>query len=244
MTTVSKCLVVFAVAVSLAFLGFASAVLQGGPNYQSQLKDPMLNGYVFETTKVTEDTKDLKAGTAIYSVKTRRPKQAADGTWAEEVLEKDSPVLSKVIIAARNHLNSQQEAELQRIREGDKDGDGPEVLGIEELKVEIQRAITEINEDKLAFQRRETLLTTELQTIQKAISDVTETSQNETAKAAKLQISATRRREDVLRLENQLKEIETDLFRAEQQREKLEDLLIRVQSKVQRLKRRNKQLKY
>ena len=117
-------------------------------------------------------------------------------------------------------------------------------MGIEELKVEIKRAIKEINEDKAAFQMRETLLTAELQTIQKAISGVTETAQNETAKAAQLQITATRRREDVFRLKNQLEEIETDIFRAEQQRKKLEDFLIRVQSKVQRLKRRNKQLKY
>ena len=244
MTIVSKCLVVFAVAVSLAFLGFASAVLQGGPNYQSQLKDPMLNPYVFETSKVKKTTENLKAGTTIYSVKTRRPKADADGKRAVEVLEKDSPVLSKVIIAARTHLKKEQEDELKRIREGHKVDDGQEVLGINKLKVEIERAIKEINEDKAAFQERESLLISELQTIQNEISNETVKAQKKTAEAQTLQKKAKWRREDVYRLKNQLEEIETDIFRAEKQREKLEDLLIRVQSKVQRLKRRNKQLNY
>ena len=236
MTTVSKCLVVFAVAASLAFLGFASAVLQGGPNYESQLKDPMLNGYVFETTK-------NKDGKITYTVTTRRPQADAEGKLVEKVLEKGSPVLTKVIIAARNHLKSQQEDELQRIR---REVDGYEEKGrkIPGLQEKINRAIQEIDEDKEAFQKRAALLVADLQRIQKAISDVTETAQNETAKAEQLQITATRRREDVYRLKNQLEEIETDIFRADKQRENLQDLLIRVQSKVQRLQRRNKQLKY
>ena len=183
MTTVSKCLVVFAVAASLAFLGFASAVLQGGPNYQSQLKDPMLNGYVFETTKVQKATEEMKAGTTIYTVKTRRPIQDADGNSAEEVLEQDSPILTKVIIAARTHLKKKQEDELQRIREGYKDDDEQDVLGINKLIVEIERAIKEINEDKEAFKKRETLLLAELQSIQTATSGVIETAQNATAES-------------------------------------------------------------
>ncbi|MCH7989985.1 MAG: hypothetical protein IID46_12655 [Planctomycetes bacterium] len=228
---------------SLAFLGFASAVLQGGPNYQSQLKDPLLKDYVFETTKVKKKTKDLKAGTKLYTVTTRRPQQDDEGNWAEEVIERNSPVLAQVIIAARNHLKGEQEEELRLIR---RELDGYEENGrnVPGLQEKINRAIKEINEDTSAFQKREALLVAELQRIQKELSDVTDDAQNETVAAEKLQKEATSRREDVYRLKNQLEEIETDLYRAEQQRKKLEDLLIRVQSKVQRLKRRSKQLRY
>jgi hypothetical protein len=243
MTTVSKCLVVFTVVASLAFLGFASAVLQGGPNYQSQLDDSILNGYVFGTSKVKKKTKDFKAGTILYTVKTRRPKQDEDGDWSEEVIKKDSPILSQVIIAARNHLTSDQEDELRLIR---RELDGYEENGrkFPGLQDKIYDAIKAINDDTVAFQKREALLVAELQRIQKDLSAVTANAQNETVEAEKLQKEATSRREDVYRLKNQLEEIETDIYRAEQQRDKLEDLLIRVQSKVQRLKRRNKQLRY
>ena len=239
MTTVSKCLVVFVVAASLAFLGFASAVLQGGPNYQSQLKDPMLNGYIVETTKVKKRGKT----THTYTVTTRRPQQDAEGNWSGEVLEQDSPVLTEVIIAARKHLKGEQEKELEQIRRviDGYEENGQKVPGLQD---QITRAINEIEEDKKAFTKRETFLVAELGEIQKGIGKVTELAQNETAKAEQLQLTATRRREDVFRLKNQMEELKTDIFRAEKQRETLEDLLIRVQSKVQRLERRNKQLRY
>ena len=211
MTTVSKCLVVFAVVASLAFLGFASAVLQGGPNYQSQLKDPLLNGYVFETTQVKKATKDFKAGTTLYTVTTRRPQQDDEGNWAKEVIERNSPVLAQVIIAARDHLKAEQTKELERLEEGYREDDGREVLGIKKLEVEIERAIKEINEDKAAFQKREEMLVAALQGIQREIGTVTEEAQNETVEAEKLQKEATSRREDVYRLKNQLEEIETDI---------------------------------
>ena len=248
MTTVSKCLVVFAVAASLAFLGFAAAVLQGGPNLKAQLKDPLLRDYVFETTVGKKGT--------TYSVKKRKPEPGAGAAEAVEgdeeaagsaptgrVLKKDSSVLDEVLIAARKDLEKDQDVEKKRIRR--------EIEGYEEnnrkvagLKDKIKQARTEIEADTQAMEKREAQLVAELQRIQKAISVVTENAQKQSVEANQLRNLATRRREDVFRLENQLKELQTDKFRAVEQRKKLDDLLIRLQSKVQRLKRRNKQLKY
>lgn len=253
MTTVSKCLVVFAVAASLAFLGFAAAVLQGGANLKAQLKDPLLRDYVFETAVSKEK------GTT-YSVKKRKPEsgaaQPADGEEVAEgdeeaagsaptgeSLQRDSAVLAQVIIAARKDLKKEQDDEKERLRR--------EIEGYEEnerkvpgLQDKIKRAKAEIEADTRAMEKREKQLVDELQRIQKAISDVTESAQKQSVEANQLRNLATRRREDVFRLENQLKELQTDKFRAVEQRKKLDDLLIRLQSKVDRLKRRNKQLKY
>lgn len=238
MTTVSKSLVVFTIAASLAFMGFAAATRQGGPNYQAQLNDPILKDYVFESAT------DANTGQTTYSVKKRRPDQPGEGgQMTQQVLASNVPVLADAIIKARTNLRAAQQAERQELTgeiEGFEEG-GRRVPG---LRQRIERARAEIAQDIEAMTRREAQLVDELQRLQEVIGRLTEAAQNETNTALQLRTLATRRREDVFRLTSQLKELQTDKYAAEAQREKLDDLLTRVQSQVDRLQRRNEQLEY
>lgn len=240
MTTLSKCFVVFALVASLAFLGFAAAVRQGGQNYKAQINGPDLRGYVFETTVGVEQT--------TYGVRVRAPQAAPAGEGAEaaapagESLANNNPVLADVIVKAREDLKRKQEDELQKIsRELDGyEENGRKVLG---LRDKITRAEKQVEEDIQAMKKREDLLRAELQKMQQAISGLSDEAQKKSQNAQQLQNEATRRREDVGRLKNQLEELQTDKYRAMEQEKKLKDLLRRLKENVDRMERRNAQLK-
>ena len=211
MTKTSKCLVVFILAASAAFLGFVSATVVGGPNWGAESRE--LTGYVFQRTGDTA---------ASWSV---------NSNAAGDTFSKSSLLLPETIVEARKHTNSRHQEELKQL-----DADIPKVRG------QLEQAQQLIEVDQKAIQLRFEQLTAELQALHKQINDVSlegiQVSQESQATNQQLE----RRREDVLRLINQLAEIRTELFQAIEQQERLRDEMIQIQGNIDPLKRREQQL--
>ncbi len=211
MTKISKCLVVFTVAASAAFLGFVSATVVGGPNWGAESRE--LTGYVFQKTGDTATS---------WSV---------NSNAAGDTFSKSSLLLPEAVVEARKHSKSRHQEELKQL-----DADIPKV------REELQQAqqLTEI--DQKAIQLRFEQLTAELEALRKQINDVSEEGIQISQEAQATNQQLERRREDVLRLINQLAEIRTELFQAVEQQKRLRDEMIQIQGNIDPLKRREQQL--
>ena len=94
-TIISKCLAVFTMVASIAFLGFVGATAIGGPNWN--VESQKLIGFVFK--------KDGESA-GSWSVKARRPSQTFSASNA---------LLPEAIVKARGQLKQEQQAELKTI---------------------------------------------------------------------------------------------------------------------------------
>ena len=94
-TIISKCLAVFTMVASIAFLGFVGATAIGGPNWN--VESQKLIGCVFK--------KDGESA-GSWSVKARRPSQTFSASNA---------LLPEAIVKARGQLKQEQQAELKTI---------------------------------------------------------------------------------------------------------------------------------
>jgi chromosome segregation ATPase len=99
MTKFGKCLVVFAVAASFAFLGFAWVSMMGGPNWDAEAG--ALPGYAIQKSG-DKWTVNERVGGATVSVQR-------------------STVEAAAIIAARDDLQKKQEAEIKRLNQETKE---------------------------------------------------------------------------------------------------------------------------
>src|SRR5256885_1700601 len=98
MTKLGKCLVVFAVGASFAFLGFAWVSLMGGPNMEAEA------GALPEYTIQKEDGPDGK-----WTVK--------DRVSGRSVTVAAANVQAAALIAARRDLKKQQDDELKKLQD-------------------------------------------------------------------------------------------------------------------------------
>ncbi len=212
MTKISKCLAVFTTAACLAFLGVASVSLVAGPNWEAEARE--LSDFSFEKSD---------GETITWSVE-------------ETVLEKpvsngSSPVLPKVIIAARKSLKRKQDDELLQLRDD-----------IDKIEPRLEEAKQFIKVDLQAIAQRKAELVAELEEIHRNTEDVSSQGIKRSQLAQATRATVAQRREDVIRLRTQLAEIRTDKFRATEQIILLRDALATVRSSLERLERRWEQL--
>lgn len=214
MTKISKLLAVLVSAACFAFLGFALVLFVGGPNWQALSRAEDLGNYAFDRT--TSEPPQ-------WTVKRKRPEGnvgTATGSLAE------------AIIAARKDLDQRQKADIKAASD--------KLPGLED---ELKQVRTRLSADRNALQAREKWLGEQYEALRSRQQEVSAETVKTTKAVHDALQTAKSRREDALRLQNQLEEIAVDRFRAEEQRRKLEILLIEVQAEIDRLERRNAGLK-
>ena len=101
MTKIGKCLVVFVVGASFAFLGFAWVSMMGGPNWDAEAA--ALPDYTIQKSDDGRWTVTERVGAASVSV------------------QPSSTVEAAAIIAARDDLQKKQQAEIDRLKKETKD---------------------------------------------------------------------------------------------------------------------------
>jgi len=218
MTKISKCLAVGTVVACLAYLSFVSVSVVGGPNWASKMNQEDLRAsYV-----ITESEQD-EEGNTTFGITSRKAGAAVGGSL---------PHRPAAIVAARKDFDAQLKSEIQELEQN--------ITEVEDRLAEAR----EFNEvDTKAMQTRLTELKAELAAINTAIAEVSDEAVARSAEAERVLDNVRQRREDVMRLSNQLEVILTDIYQAERQAERLRDELWRVRGRIDRLKRRNEQLK-
>lgn len=213
-TTISKCLAVFTAAASLLFLGFAVISTAAGPNWESEIDE--LPQFTFSKTTGEQQT--------TWSVKERATEETVPVTY--------ETVLASAVIAARERLKEDQKERLEALE------DETRTVG-----VRLSEAKRLIELDTQAIDKRIAQLDAELADLNAQILAKIEEGTRIAEQISTVQADTEERREEVIRLEVQLKEIRADKFRALEQKKKLSDLLVRVNGNIERVERRNRQLR-
>lgn len=141
-------------------------------------------------------------------------------------------ILPEVIVAARSRLKQDQEAELGELRRQ-----------TDAVSVRLKQYKEWIATDLKAVDARVAQLKTDLTDINQQIIDKTTEGTKLAEETSQVQVDTETRRQEVIRLQAQLKEIRADKFRADEQKKRLVDLLARVTGNIDRVDRRNRQLR-
>lgn len=215
MNTVAKILVVFVAASSLAFLAFAAAMRNGGPDWKGEMRSPELQKeFVFSTETGDKTT---------YSVKHRRSDSS--------VIDK-TPVLAEAVLKARKRLDEETTKRLQEL--------SPKP---EQLQTTLKTVIEFVAADKKGVEVREQMLDERFQQLWADIQAVGVKFSELTLQTQDVLRVAQERREEVYRLVNQLELLRNDHFAAQVQQKYLEDELIRLEDNKRKLESRQGQLK-
>jgi hypothetical protein len=215
MNTIGKILVVFVTALSLGFLAFAAAFRNGGPDWKGEMRSPELQR---EFMFVTEpgDT----------------PKYSAINRKAEKSISDKKLVMAEVVLDARKTL----EQELSN-KQRDLDPQIPK------LQKDLKDITDSIAADKAGVAAREKNLNDQFQKLWQQLEVTGDQYSQMTVLTQDVMKVLQERREEALRLSNQLALLRNDLFAAEDQRLKLDNELVRLEQNRQRLQQRNDQLK-
>lgn len=205
MTKLSKVLVVFITFASLAFMAFAGAVLIAGPNWSVEAEAEDLERYKFETQEAEGE----------------KPTHTVAELYGEQRQLKSTKVLADAVIAARQDLLSKQSSEITKIDQQ-----------LPQYESKIQEIRELIGLHLPALEKREQELAQALEQLESQVEDVGNQMVLTSQEAQARRIEAIQRREDILRLTNQLELIRADLFKAEQQQKQLRDLLYRLDGKI------------
>lgn len=240
MTTIGKCLVVAMTILALAFLGFVSVSMVGGPDFQAHLDDETLQGYAF-TSEVDEVSGKVK-----WSASARRPRPTVEQgrvTGYEEVsIEADTPLLASAIVKARKDLKQQQDEQIaaleQRI-DGHTDAQGRKIPGLRQ-QIDHARALQQA--DLKAMEARLDELNQVLEAAHEEVNRLSRELIRASEEVVRKRGEARRRREEVDRVQHQIKEVQADIYRLTEQRKTLEDTLVRRRGIADRLERRRQQL--
>lgn len=221
MNTVGKILVVFVTASSLGFLAFVSALRNGGPDWQSEIRstDPQR-----PTDLQKEFVFNVDPGEKVtYSVKHRRTETS--------VIDK-TPVLAEAVLKARKRLEDDANKKLQELTKQPEDLQA--LLKTMKELIPADKQGVEIREQKITERIQQ--LWAEMQTIGNQFSELTIQTQE-------ILGIAQVRREEGYRLSNQVEMLRNDKFAAIEQQKVLEFELIRLEENKRRLERRQSQLK-
>lgn len=219
MNTAVKILIVFVTACSLSFMALAGAISLGGPNWWGR------------TQALTEFTFEASAGeTTTYSA-SYRP--------TGESVKSGSDSLADVVVAALN-----KESQVLTAKEQELD----QRIAAEQANIQALKSYQE--KDVAALDARAAEFAVELKRINTQITNTINNSATQEADsvAEKLQAMTAqgellkKRREDVLRLRDQLALVRTDRDRLAEQKQELEDILILLESSISQLERRSQQL--
>ncbi len=212
MTRFAKLLAIFLAVASLAFAGFAIATWFGGPDWEG-----LLRAEVFKEYKITRGGAPDFIWTAVRS--------SDDGQVAS------SKKLPEVLVKVMDDALKIQQEELAKLTERE-----PQL----QARVEILKKAEEQDQEALAAY--ETDLRTQLKAIRDEEVKVGGQVITATAEAQKLENVIVSRREDILRLKQQVEELRADQFRLLEIQKQLNNLLIQVQGDAQRAELRKELL--
>lgn len=213
MTRIGKILAIFVAIASLSFVGFAIATVFGGPDWQSVMQAKYFDGY-----RISKSTGPDATWTAIRG---SDEQQVASSKVLPEVLSK---VMDEVHSSNQQKIQELQAklpvlearvAELAAAREADKKA----------LDLYVERRRAEVNKVR---EQNETV----------SAQVVTATTE-----AQKLENLIAARREDILRLKQQVEELRGDLFRLQEIEFQLDNLRNQVDGTLANARVREKLLK-
>ncbi|SFI53796.1 hypothetical protein [Planctomicrobium piriforme] len=212
MTKFGKLLAVFIAAASLAFAGFAIATVFGGPDWLQMTQAGYLDYYKF----------------------TQGP--APDFTWtATRIADGQTVATSKrlpeVLSKVLDEVATRQQTELQTLTEREPILQ-TRVESLEKAKASDEAALVEYE-----TQLRARLAATRVQEAELATKIIAATNE-----AQKLENVTEARREDVIRLQQQINELRADEFRLVAVQTQLQNLLIQFQGDQIRAKARQQSL--
>lgn len=224
LTTISKCLAVFTVVASLLFLGIAVISSAAGPNWAGDIEELP----EFSFTETVSET-----GTT-WGVKSR-----SDADFSK------TGILPEAVVAARKKLRDEQD---DRIKELDRqiaamDARLNGTWNATKTARVAPGAKQIIEVDLKAIDARIVQLRTDLADIKLQIIAKTSAGTKLAEEITQVQANTETRREEVIRLQAKLEEIRADKFRAKEQQKRLIDLLARVTGNIDRVERRNQQLR-
>lgn len=220
MNTVAKVLIVFVTGASLTFMAVSGAVTLGGPNWWGRAQ--AMEEFTFTSTTDANGT--------TYS-STHRPSGEQAGS---------SKVLAEVVVSSLNKesqiLNAREQQLDQRIASEQaniqalKDFQEKDTAAMDVRAQEFQAELDRLNEE---------IKTTLNNTATQAEDSVAENLQAMTAQGELLK----KRREDVLRLRDQLALVRADAKRLAEQQRELENILALLDASITQMERRTAQLK-
>ena len=217
MTTISKVLAVFVSVASIAFMAFALAQRTGGPNWEAEAReDDLQAAYMFQK---------IEGETTSWDVTRRFDDGQGDDTLPRAVM------LPLAVMKAREDLLASQNKRISDIQE--------ELQRVSARKVILE---TTIQDDLDALKATQEKLVTVAQGLDKQIEAASKQLTSLSEESEEIRQEARKRGEDVIRLRNQLAEIETDIFRLGQLRTKLTDRLVRIKITNRSLSQRNRSL--
>lgn len=141
-------------------------------------------------------------------------------------------ILPEAIVAARKELKTKQDDRINELR-----------AQITAVTARLAGAKQLIEVDLKAIGTRIVQLSTDLADINQQILDKTSAGTKTAEEISQVQANTETRREEVIRLQAKLEEIRADKFRAKEQQKRLIDLLARVTGNIDRVERRNQQLR-
>jgi hypothetical protein len=207
-----KVLVIFVTVASLSFMALTGAVTLGGPNWWGRSQE--MKDYTFEVTS---------GETTTYKV-THRP-------TGEPVNVSKSSIHAAAVVGALEDQKRRQTARVQELDEAIARQEG----FVKALENYQQQAVAQMESRTKEFQEQLNQLNQTIETRNAEIDKILE-------ETYALNESLGERREDVLRLRNQLALIRTDRDRLVAQRQELEDILVLLNASLDQLERRTQQL--
>ena len=141
-------------------------------------------------------------------------------------------ILPEMVVAAREKLKKDQKEKTDLLD-----------LQIGMVKKHLAGAKQLIEVDLKAIDKRITQLATDLADVHEQILAKTSAGTKLAEEISQVQADTETRREEVIRLQANLEEIQADKFRAREQQKRLIDLLARVTGNIDRVERRNQQLR-
>ncbi|MBD3674584.1 MAG: hypothetical protein HUJ26_13765 [Planctomycetaceae bacterium] len=220
MNTVAKVLIVFVTGASLTFMAVSGAVTLGGPNWWGRAQ--AMEEFTFTSTTDANGT--------TYS-STHRPsgEQAGSSKVLAEVVVSSLNKESQVLTAREQQLDQRiasEQANIQALKDFQEKDTAAMDVRAQEFQAELDRLNDEIK-------------TTLNNTATQAEDSVAENLQAMTAQGELLK----KRREDVLRLRDQLALVRADAKRLAEQQRELENILALLDASITQMERRTAQLK-
>jgi len=218
MTKFSKTLVVFVFAACVGFMGAATVLSRGGPNWEAEAGTSDMQLYDFSIS-------GQEGPKPVWSV--RRGFGAGERA---ELSSSTNP--AHVLRAAHKDLQQFRTQEIEALKQ--------ETAETRELTAEIIRLRSE---DKLALESRQSRLTERLLALEAEVTEVSDELRTRTRESSAVRSEARKRREDVVRLQNQLELLRTEAYRLAKEEQTLTDRLIQLRLTNRSLKHRNDRLK-
>ena len=210
--------VIFTIA-SVAMMGMSLSAYFNRLDYVSQMSDPLISDYKFESTTAEGKT----AWTVTPSTGDDRTERRKDSGYA--ALQEAYQDKSK-----RSSAKAQEMEQLEQL-----------------LSEQKERVAAEQEEDLVALDKRIQQLTNAVTTTKNQYLAVSQQHQKLITESQEVRAETADRREDVIRLTSELEELRTDRYRLKELRRDLTDRFVRLQlenqAMNQRLQQINQQLK-